>query len=295
VNGSAGRGRDLNPGVGFDWGIAGARATAEAAGPDGVLVVVDVLSFSTAVTIATGRGTAVYPQPWPPGDVQSFAAARGAVLAAGRDEVSERRPWSLSPAHLARAPAPGRLVLPSPNGSAISAASTGLVLAGCLRNATAVARWLEVHGFGTPDRPVTVIAAGEHWPGGEPHPGREPQPGGGPQPGREHQPGGEHQAGGGYLPAGQLRPALEDLLGAAAIIATLGRHVPRSAEATATEAVWHEHRGHVAGLLGDCVSGRELTARGFAADVSLAAEHDAQDTVPVLTDGAFRAGVTVPP
>ena len=35
------------------------------------------------------------------------------------------------------------------------------VLAGCLRNATAVARWLQDHGFGTSDRPVTVIAAGE--------------------------------------------------------------------------------------------------------------------------------------
>jgi 2-phosphosulfolactate phosphatase len=263
----------VNQGAGFDWGIAGARAAA-AAGPGGALVVVDVLSFSTAVTIAAGRGTAVYPQPWPPGDVAAFAAARDAVRAVLREEVTDRHPWSLSPAHLARAPAPGRLVLPSPNGSAISAAaaaSGGLVLAGCLRNATATARWLEAHGFGTAGRPVTVIAAGEHWPGG----GQRPA--------------------GGYRPAGDLRPALEDLLGAAAIIAALSHHVPRSAEAAVTEAVWHEHGRHAAGLLGDCVSGRELAGRGFAADVALAAEHDAQDTVPVLTDGAFRAGVTIPP
>jgi 2-phosphosulfolactate phosphatase len=291
----------VNPGAGFDWGIAGARAAARAAGPDGALVVVDVLSFSTAVTIATGRGTAVYPQPWPPGDVESFAAAHGAVLAARRDEVTERRPWSLSPAHLARAPAPGRLVLPSPNGSAISAASSGLVLAGCLRNATAVARWLEVHGFGTPGRPVTVIAAGEHWPGGEPQSAGQARPGGEQDTGGDQRAGGEHQSagqarrGGERLLTGQLRPALEDLLGAAAIIATLSARVPRSAEAAATEAVWHQHARHAAQLLGECASARELAARGFAADVSLAAEHDAQDTVPVLTDGAFRAGVTVPP
>lgn len=297
----------MNPGAGFDWGIAGARAAADAAGPDGALVIVDVLSFSTAVTIATGRGTAVYPQPWPPGDVESFAAAHGAVLAAGRDEVTERRPWSLSPAHLARAPAPGRLVLPSPNGSAISAASSGLVLAGCLRNATAVARWLEVHGFGTPGRPVTVIAAGEHWPGGEPRSRGEQGTGGDQRAGGEHQSAGEHwpddehqsaaqaRPGGERMSTGQLRPALEDLLGAAAIIAALGARVPRSAEAAATEAVWHQHARHAAQLLGECASARELAARGFAADVSLAADHDAQDTVPVLTDGAFRAGVTVPP
>jgi 2-phosphosulfolactate phosphatase len=264
----------VNPGAGFDWGIAGARAAAEAAGPAGALVVVDVLSFSTSVTVATRRGTAVYPQPWPPVDVESFAAGLGAERAVLRHEVTADHPWSLSPAHLARAPAPARLVLPSPNGSAISAASAasgGLVLAGCLRNATAVARWLEGHGFGTPGRPVTVIAAGEHWPGDE------------------------QSRVDGYRPAGDLRPALEDLLGAAAIIAALGPQVPRSAEAAVTEAVWHEHGRHAAGLLGECVSGRELAERGFAADVALAAEHDAQDTVPVLTDGAFRAGVTVPP
>jgi 2-phosphosulfolactate phosphatase len=251
----------VSAGLGFDWGAAGARAAGVAAvravgtteaGADGAQVIVDVLSFSTAVTIATERGTAVYPHPWPSPDVESFATAHDAVWAVPRREVSERHPWSLSPAHLLAAPAPERLVLPSPNGSAISAASTGCVLAGCLRNATAVARWLAGNDYGTPEHPVTVIAAGERWPDGE------------------------------------LRPALEDLLGAAAIIAAFGPSYVRSPEASATEAAWHAH-GHQAGeLLMDCLSGRELTAHGFAADVTLAAEHDVQPTVPVLTNGAFR-------
>ncbi|MFF2926930.1 hypothetical protein ACFVTP_31740 [Streptomyces celluloflavus] len=33
-------------------------------------------------------------------------------------------------------------------------------------NATVVADWLARHGYGTPERPITVIAAGEFWPGG---------------------------------------------------------------------------------------------------------------------------------
>jgi len=240
----------MSPGVRFDWGLAGAR---EAGAPAGALVIVDVLSFSTAVTVATGRGTVVYPHPWPAADVAAFATARDAALAVPRPEVTERHPWSLSPAQLLTVPTPRRLVLPSPNGSAIAAASSGRVLAGCLRNATATARWLTDGGFGTAERPVTVIAAGERWPGGE------------------------------------LRPALEDLLGAAAIIAAFGPAVTRSPEAAATEAVWLTHRQDAHEFLRDCPSGRELTRRGWGADVDVAAEHDVQTAVPVLIGEAFRS------
>jgi 2-phosphosulfolactate phosphatase len=229
--------------------MAGAQATGD---PAGALVVVDVLSFSTATTIAVGRGSVVYPHAWPSPDVEAFATEHDAVWAVGRREVSERHPWSLSPAQLTAAPTAKRLVLPSPNGSAISAAATGCVLAGCLRNATATARWLQDSGFGTAERPVTVIAAGERWPGGE------------------------------------LRPALEDLLGAAAIIAAFGPGCARTPEAAATEAAWTTHREQADELMLGCVSGRELVERGFGDDVTLAADHDAQDTVAVLKDGAFR-------
>src|SRR5262249_45024527 len=45
-------------GVRFDWGAAGAARVGRR---EGVLVVVDVLSFTTAVTVAVERGVAVYP------------------------------------------------------------------------------------------------------------------------------------------------------------------------------------------------------------------------------------------
>ena len=236
--------------VRFDWGLPGARATGQ---PGGALVIVDVLSFSTAVTIAAGRGTAVYPHAWPSPGIEAFAAARNAALALPRGQASPSRPWSLSPASLLRTPIPRRLVLPSPNGSAIAAAAArGSVLAGSLRNASAVARWLEQHDYATPHRPVAIIAAGERW------------------------------------PSGDLRPALEDLLGAGAIIAALGPDRARSPEALAAEAVWRACGHEAREFLRDCQSGRELVAAGYAADIMLAAEHDSQTTVPLLTGTAFR-------
>jgi hypothetical protein len=58
----------------FDWGVEGVR---HLVGACPVLVVVDVLSFSTAVDVAVGRGVSVFPYRWPdPG-----ADAGGAVLA----------------------------------------------------------------------------------------------------------------------------------------------------------------------------------------------------------------------
>jgi 2-phosphosulfolactate phosphatase len=259
---SAAPGPPRGAAVRLDWGLAGTLAASES---DGAIVIVDVLSFSTAVTIATGRGAVVYPHPWPApaAGIEAFAAARHAAWAVPRHQASASHPWSLSPAGLLGGPLPDRLVLPSPNGSALAAAASGgsaiagrviagRVIAGCLRNATAVARWLEWRCYGTPDQPVTVIAAGEHW------------------------------------PSGQLRPALEDLLGAGAIIAAVPQNRIRSPEAAAAEAVWHSCHHQVRDFLHGCFSGLELAADGYAADIALAAEHDAQDTVPLLTDGAFQ-------
>ncbi|SDY23956.1 2-phosphosulfolactate phosphatase [Micromonospora pattaloongensis] len=242
------------PGTGarFDWGLAGA---AEFGRVCAALVVVDVLSFTTAVVVAVGRGTRVHPFPW---GVQAAEYARriGAVAGVARGAVTPHRPWSVSPAALRDAPVVPDLVLPSPNGSAICAAAsaTGLpVLAGCLRNAPAVARWLIDHGYGTADAPIGVIAAGERW------------------------------------PDGGLRPGVEDLLGAAAILDGLAT-VPGglSVEAAVALAALASVPDVPAAVRG-CVSGRELIGRGFAEDVAIAAEPGVSDVVPVLRNGVFTA------
>ncbi|WP_053205672.1 hypothetical protein [Jiangella muralis] len=84
-------------GVRVDWGPAGARRFAPHAA---CLVVVDVLSFTTAVSVAADAGTTVYPYAWRDESAAAYADAVGARLAVDRRATSAGHPWSLSPAAL---------------------------------------------------------------------------------------------------------------------------------------------------------------------------------------------------
>lgn len=231
-----------------EWGAAGAQHV----GGDGAVVVVDVLSFTTSVCVLVERGTRVHPCAWGDARAVQLAQERGAALAVGRRQVSVDRPWSLSPAALLAAPAPDRLVLPSPNGSAVAASARGEVVAACLRNAAAVGGWLSGQGYGT-DRPVTLVPAGERW------------------------------------PDGSLRPALEDLLGAGLVLSSL--RVADDALSPEALAARSLARGlapeALVALVRGCASGRELVDSGFPQDVDVAVDLDASDVVPVLSDGCF--------
>ncbi|MFI8887801.1 2-phosphosulfolactate phosphatase [Streptomyces sp. NPDC053813] len=216
---------------------------------------IDVLSFTTSVTVAVESGTRVFPHAWRDASASVFAERMDARLAVGRRMTTSASPWSLSPAALRDAPFTPRLVLPSPNGSSISAAAGGsTVVAGCLRNATAVGRWLALNGYGTLARPVAVIASGERW------------------------------------PDGSLRPALEDLLGAGAVLAALRKQRGGSlSPEAATAAACFETTPDVIAAVTAGASGQELVSGGFPDDVRIATESDVSDVVPVLTDGAFMA------
>ncbi|MFK4045993.1 2-phosphosulfolactate phosphatase [Roseomonas mucosa] len=145
------------------------------------------------------------------------------------------------------------MLLPSPNGSRLSVAAAGTrrripVLAGCLRNARAVAAAARrLAGTGA----VGVIPAGELW------------------------------------PDGGLRPAIEDLLGAGAIIEHLGGEA--SPEAEVARDAWRAAGHRLGRMIRLCTSGQELVSRGYSGDVDLALEEDASATAPVLRDGAYRA------
>jgi 2-phosphosulfolactate phosphatase len=247
-------GGDLRQGtaaVRFEWGPTGAEMLHE---KDGCLVVIDVLSFTTAVTVAVARGMAVLPYRLSDPGAEAFAATHGAELAVRRLDASKDHPWSLSPAALASAPFTPRLVLPSPNGSAIAAAADGVVVAACLRNAVAAASWALNSGYGTGKRPIAVIAAGERW------------------------------------PDGSLRPALEDGLGAGAVLHYLRlADCKLSAEATAM-ATTYEASEDIGAAVRASASALELTAIGFSSDVDLAVESDVDTHAAVLTAGAFTSG-----
>ena len=250
---------------GFDlrveWGLDGVRAL----GPHcAVLVIVDVLVFTTTVDIAVGQGARVLPMPWK--DERAVEAAReaGATLTpTGLSRVDGDHPggvvartggWTLRPSSLTGLTPETLLAIATPNGATLSAAAaeTGTtVLAGCLRNASAVAAAAtEIAG----ERPIGIIPAGERW-----------------------------------RPAETLRPSLEDCLGASAIAAAVtGRRAP-SAEAKLAIQTYRGVADRVPELLADSVSGRELTAAGVPRDVELAGEMDVSGVVPLLSAGVFSA------
>jgi 2-phosphosulfolactate phosphatase len=116
----------------LEWGPEGVGALRDC----DVLVVVDVLSFTTSVDLVVGNGGQVRPSRWQP---TSGKTLRPASLV-GRSGVVE---------------------LPSPNGSNLCflAAETGAhVLAACLRNASAVAKRAQELG-----ETIGVIPGGERW------------------------------------------------------------------------------------------------------------------------------------
>lgn len=204
--------------VRLDWGTAGLARLA----PADVVVVVDVLRFSSTVIDATAAGAAI-------------------VLA-------DTAGWSR-------------------NGAAVATAvsSDATVLVGGIRNAAAVARAVQTIQERRQARTsVAVIAAGELDDGGT------------------------------------LRFAVEDQLGAGAIVSALSaRGIDHTAPDAAVAAEgFHALRGAVRHMIGASGSGREL-AGGVSAtalieasglvptSVADAAVLDAVDVVPVLRDGSF--------
>jgi 2-phosphosulfolactate phosphatase len=198
-----------------EWGLAGVQALAQISD---VLIVVDVLVFSTAVDIAVARGASVLPYRWRDSSAEAFAKSKGALLASPRAGG-----YSLSPPSLLSIPAGTALVLPSPNGSTLCThPGTAATFTACLRNCRAVAAHARARGSR-----IAVVPAGEQW--GD----------------------------------GALRPAIEDLIGAGAVLASLpGRPSPEAETAIAAferfrhnlhDALARRYVGQRAGGAGICV------------------------------------------
>ena len=224
--------------VDCDWGLNGLRALASRR----IVVIVDVLSFSTATTVAVSRGAEIIPCLWNDEKARALAAAEHADLASKRGEG----PFSLAPASLRNLKRGTRLVLPSPNGSTLACAAMELgaaaIAVGCIRNAGAVAGWAS-----NQKNDVAVIAAGERY--------------------RD----------------GTIRFAIEDWLGAGAIISRIAGR--RSALAEAASAAFEKLP--IRETLAQSPSGRELIGAGYPDDIDIASELDADTAVPLLRGNAF--------
>lgn len=231
-------------GVRLCWGVTGLQALADEVA---AVALVDVLRFTTALDVAASAGAIVGVAPWP---LDRADSPDGVEMA---DGTGPRR-LSLSPGSLVGLAAGERIILPSANGSHISvaAADAGVaVVGGCLRNAVAVARWLDERAGGGA---VAVVPCGERW------------------------------------PDGSLRAAVEDLLGAGAIVSHLAGERSCSPEASAARAAFEAARAEIATALAESVSGRELRAKGLEDDVLFSAEVDVSECVPVLgAERAYRA------
>jgi 2-phosphosulfolactate phosphatase len=233
----------------MDWARDGVRA---AAARGDVVIIVDVLRFSTAVAAAVASGCGVYPC------ISIEEAGDTAIrLAEGAGPGPSTRIVSgygfLSPAAYRDTPRGTRVALPSPNGATCSRYAEGAaaLFAGALVNATAVASAIEgITRESGPD--ITVVSAGERRSGED-----------------------------------GLRPALEDYLGAGAIISRLT--CPCSVEARICAAAFRSAEDGLEEILLNCESGRELREKGLTDDVRLAARTDVYTVAPILRGGRFQA------
>lgn len=159
---------------------------------------------------------------------------------------------SLSPLSLREAdPPPARLVLPSPNGATVTTSlAAQTTVAAASLRNARAAATWAAHHGAT----IAVVAAGERW------------------------------------PDGSLRPCIEDLWGAGAVLAALeDLDFDVSPEAAVAADAYRVVAGRLGGHLAACASGVELDRRGFGADVSIAAESNTSVVVPVLGPDGFVA------
>ncbi len=202
-----------------------------------VFIVVDILSFSTCVDIATSRNASILPYQYKDDSAVNFALQHNAELAVHRTEEGS---FSLSPVSMLHAQKGQRIVLPSPNGATLSMLTKEkTTLAGCLRNAKAVAEISQKIG-----KSVTIIQSGERWPNGS------------------------------------IRFALEDAIGAGAILSYMQGKL--SPEAEYARMLFQKTQPNLTEIISNCISGNELINRDSDEDIKIASLLNASSNVPIL-------------
>ncbi|CAG9614085.1 2-phosphosulfolactate phosphatase [Bacillus rhizoplanae] len=237
----------------IEWGRRGAR---EAAKRGDITIIVDVLSFSSTVVTALHVGAEIFPYPLPLNEkAKAYAQQLGAELMLSRAEAAKMGKHSLSPVTFNDVDQGSRFVLCSLNGASCTwiASKVPALFIGCLLNASAVAEAANLLQKQTGAN-ITVVPCGEHW--------EDPQ---------------EDE--------NELRPAIEDYLGAGAIIEKL--QGSKSGEAQLCRGAFQYAKSNLNEFIWDCGSGRELRERGFAEDVTHSASLNLLQVVPFLQNDRF--------
>jgi 2-phosphosulfolactate phosphatase len=234
-----------------EWGKRGAR---EAAERGDITIVVDVLSFSSTVVSALHYGAIIFPYP-PHLDGKDYAEGVGAELILGRAEAARLGKPTLSPITFGSVHQNRKFVLCSLNGAFCTwiASKVPALLIGSLLNASSVATVANQLRTTTKAN-ITVIPCGEQWNDTEENEDR-------------------------------LRPAIEDYLGAGAILSKI--EGTKSPEAEVCIAAFHNSEQKINELIWECGSGRELRQRGFENDVKHCSRLNVYETVPILNTDHF--------
>jgi 2-phosphosulfolactate phosphatase len=232
--------------VRHEWGRDGAR---KAAARGDVLAIVDVLRFTTTVAAAVAKGYLVCP-------CRRLHEAPAKIEMFADRTVDRSGDFTLSPlgfAGQAEVENMPIVALASPNGATCSLmTSASLTIAGALVNATIVGRYLTKCVMDSV--PVTVVSCGERW-----------------------EESGED---------GPLRFAIEDYVGAGAIIAAI-ESGSKSPEALACQGAFLAVKERLTETLEACGSGVELAAKGRLDDVRFAARPDSIPVIPALVAGVY--------
>ena len=237
--------------VHVEWGPVGARLAAQRGD---VVVIVDVLAFSTSLVLVADRGgvslsCSAAELDAMGGRDRAAADLRAEVVASDRAATTAR--FSLSPASLATVAPGDRVLFTSLNGAACTSAASRapLVIVGALTNRSAVAETIRRTLRAGVAARCTIIACGERWTSVADE-------------------------------RDSLRPSVEDLLGAGAI-ASAAAGLRLSSEAGVAAGAYDAVADRILDTVRGCVSGRELVERGFPEDVELAARLDSSRAVPI--------------
>ncbi|WP_059173674.1 2-phosphosulfolactate phosphatase [Bacillus sp. FJAT-27445] len=237
--------------VRMEWGRRGAR---EAAERGDIVLIVDVISFSSTVTTALHTGCEIYPYP-PHLDGKAYAEQIGGEYILGRSEAAKLGKATLSPVSFNTSHQGKSFVLTSLNGAFCTwiAEKVPALLIGSILNAAAAAKAAnEIRKRIQAD--ITVVPCGEQW----------------------NQPAENEDS---------LRPSIEDYLGAGVILSMLDGE--KSPEAEVCEGGYQSAKDRLGKLIWDCGSGRELRAKGFEEDVVHCGKLNAFSTVPLLFGKKF--------